>query len=87
MAGIKRALRSPEIIDEICRRVRAALRKPKIKAPDNAARIAELQSQVENLADAIASGSLRTSPALAARLGAAEAELEELKARQPAHAR
>jgi hypothetical protein len=87
LAGIKRALRSHEIIQEICRRVREALRKPKAKPSSNAARVAELTAQVDNLADAIATGALRGSRSLAARLAAAEAELEELKGRQPAPAR
>ena len=48
------------------------------KAPD-AKRIAELEAQVGNLADAIAFGALRASPALASRLSAAEVELEGLR--------
>ena len=71
MAGIKRAMRAPEIREEFCRRVRAALGKPKAKVPDNAPRIAELRAQIDHLADAIASGALRTSTVLAARLAAA----------------
>lgn len=80
LAGIKRDLRSPEAIEEICRRVRSALRKPKPKALDNAARIERLKAEIANLADAIASGVLRASPTLAARLTATEAELEQIQA-------
>ena len=42
------------------------------------ARIAELRAEVANLADAIASGALKTSKALAERLSKAEAELDRL---------
>jgi hypothetical protein len=79
LAGIRRAMQSQEVIDEICRRYRAARRNPKSKAPDvTEARMIELRAQVDNLADAIATGALRNSPALATRLAAAERELAEL---------
>jgi hypothetical protein len=80
LAGIKRELRSPEVIDEICRRLRAALRKPKATIPENQARIAQLKTEIGNIADAIAVGGLRASPTLTARLAAAETELERLEA-------
>lgn len=86
LAGIKRDLSSPEIIEEICRRVRATLRTGKPKAADHSARIAQLKRETENLADAIASGALRASPTLAARLTAAEEELERLTRAQAAPA-
>jgi hypothetical protein len=82
IAGIKRELSAPEVIEELQRRVRQRLRKGRA-SPDNAARLAELRMKVDNLADAIANGALRTSPALADRLRQTEAELELLKA-QPA---
>jgi hypothetical protein len=44
------------------------------------ARRSELQAEIANLADAIASGLLRTSPALADRLARAEQELAALQA-------
>ena len=47
-------------------------------------RIAELQREIGNLTDAIASGMLKASPALAQRLQAAEAELARLDAAQRA---
>ena len=47
-------------------------------APASTRRV-ELQAEVSNLADAIASGLLRTSPALADRLARAERELAELQ--------
>ncbi len=79
VAGIKVEMRSPEVIDEICKRVRAALRAKTPKAPDHAARIAQLKVEVDNLADAVASGALRASPTLAKRLATAEAELQQLE--------
>ncbi len=79
LKGIKRQMRDPAIIKEICAQVRAALRAPKPKAPDGAARIAQLKVEIGNIADAIASGALRASPTMASRLAAAEAELERLE--------
>jgi hypothetical protein len=43
-------------------------------------RIVELEDQVANLEEAIATGALKSSPALAGRLAAAESELERLQA-------
>ena len=87
MAGIKRDLRSPEVIAEICRRFRAAVRnRPWQSVADRSARIAQLRAEIDNLADAIAGGALRASPTIAARLSAAEAELEQLELAQAAPA-
>lgn len=80
--GIKRDLRDPTVIEELCRRVRARLRTPKAKPIDSSARIATLQQQLDNLANAIASGALRASPTLATKLQAAEAELGQLQGAQ-----
>jgi hypothetical protein len=41
--------------------------------------VAELEAQVRNLAEAIAAGALRSSPALASRLAAAETELAAMR--------
>lgn len=82
MAGIKRELGSPALIDEICRAVRARARASTSKTEDQSARIAQLRAEIENLADAIAGGVLRASPVIAARLSAAESELERLLATQ-----
>ena len=79
LKGIKRELRSPIIMKEICTRFRAALRAPKPKAPESRPRIDQLKAEIGNIADAIAGGMLRTSPTLANRLAAAEAELERLE--------
>jgi hypothetical protein len=51
-----------------------------LTAPDHRARISELKTQVENLADGIASGMIKPSPTMAGKLGSAEAELEQLQA-------
>ena len=48
---------------------------------DRAARLSALDEQIDNLADAIACGALRASPALGAKLQAAEQERAELAAR------
>jgi hypothetical protein len=84
LSGIKSAMSSPEILAEIGRRYRAAQRQPKVKAPDHTARIAQLRTQIDHLADAVASGALRSSLTLASRLAAAETELLELEQRQAA---
>jgi site-specific DNA recombinase len=84
LAGIKRQMLSPEIIDEFCRRARAQLRKPSLTAIDHQPRIDQLKGEIENIVDAIASGVLRPSPALATRLASAEAEASELEAAQVA---
>jgi DNA invertase Pin-like site-specific DNA recombinase len=84
LAGIKNQLLSPAVIEEICRGVRAQLRKPKAKPVDHSARVAQLKVEVGNIVEAIASGLLKASTALATRLAAAEAEIEELQRAQMA---
>jgi hypothetical protein len=77
--GVRSALLSPAALEEFRRRVvKRVADQNRMKAPDGK-RVAELEGQVENLADAIASGALRASPALASRLTAAEAELAKLR--------
>lgn len=74
---IKDDLLTDEVAEEVERRyARAIARRP--KRPANDKRIAELRTEVANLTDAIASGALRGSKALAGRLAAAESELERL---------
>jgi len=46
-------------------------------------RVQELEREIYNLADAVATGALRGSPALAARLATAESELARLKESAP----
>jgi hypothetical protein len=78
---VRGALLSPAALEEFRRRVvKRIADQNRQKAPD-AKRMAELEAQVGNLADAIMSGALKASPALASRLAAAEAELSGLRAR------
>lgn len=84
LAGIRRDLATPEAAEEVCRRVRARLRDLSRPKPVNRARIAELETQIANLIDAVAAGGLRGSAGLAERLRTAEAELAGLKAQAAA---
>jgi len=68
----------PEVIEELQRRVRQRLKDR--DAPDNAAEIAKLEREVARLVDAIASGTLAASAAIAQRLKDSEATLARLKA-------
>jgi site-specific DNA recombinase len=80
LEGVRTALLSPAALEEFRRRVvKRIAEQNRQKAPD-AKRVAELEAQVGNLADAIMSGALKASPALASRLAAAEAELAGLRA-------
>jgi hypothetical protein len=79
--GIRKDLLSAEAIREACRRVRAKLRQQK-QGRDLAEQITEVQSEVDNLSEAVATGALRTSPSLAARLATAETLLTELKSQE-----
>ena len=79
LAGIKRELLSPAAIEEIRRRV-AKIVKAKKPPTDNVKAIGKAEAEVANLTDAIANGLLKSSPALAARLQAAERELAKLRA-------
>ena len=81
LASVKHDLRDPAFVAEVQRSfgLAAAARAKLERGDHSAARIGELEREIGNLADAIASGLLRSSPALAARLAAAEAELERLK--------
>jgi site-specific DNA recombinase len=79
LAGIREELSRPEVVAEARKRIVAALRARKKPSPPSADRIAKLEREVAALVDAIAQGSLRASPALAARLAATEAELDGLR--------
>jgi hypothetical protein len=84
---VKTDLRDPEIMAEIESRVAQEIAAQKPKA-DHSPRIGELQREVGNLTEAIASGLLKASPALAKRLAVTESELSRLQAernrKQPA---
>jgi DNA invertase Pin-like site-specific DNA recombinase len=79
LAGIKRELLTPEVLDEARRRAVKALKARKPKPVIDRKRIASLEREVSNLVDAIAGGALRTSPALTHRLTSAESELSRLR--------
>ncbi len=83
LAGLREDLRSETVIQEVERRVRAAVREQR-RPPSHGKRIAELEQEVGHLVEAVASGLLRRSPTLAARLDAAEAELARLRSLQAA---
>jgi site-specific DNA recombinase len=79
LAPIKTELLTPEKLEDLRRRVaQKAATAPKPVNP--APRIAELRRQIENLTEAIATGALKASPALADRLTVAEEELARLTA-------
>lgn len=82
VAGLKATMLNPIVLEEIARRFRARVRKPTEKPQDHSARIEQLRKEAENVAEAIASGVLRASPTLAARLAATEEELVRLQAAQ-----
>ena len=80
LAGIRRELLAPEAIEEFRRRVVKKLADQNHKPDGHSARLRELEKEVANLADAVAGGVLRSSPALAQRLATAEDELAKLHA-------
>ncbi|MCC6197228.1 MAG: recombinase family protein, partial [Burkholderiales bacterium] len=82
LAGMRDRLLNRDALEVMRRRLVAALSKRQDPGPSPAKRIAELEREAGNLADAIAQGALRASPTIAARLAAVEAELDRL--RQPA---
>jgi hypothetical protein len=84
VAGIKRELLpAPEVIEELQRRVRQRL-KDGGAAPVNRAEIEKVGREVDRLVDAIASGTLGASAAIAQRLKDGEAQLARPKAQPPA---
>jgi hypothetical protein len=65
MEGIRRTFLDPQVIEEAKRRARALIRSRTAKpAQWHAQRRQDLEAQIANLAEAIAQGSLRASPAL-----------------------
>jgi site-specific DNA recombinase len=82
LAGIQREYQRPEVVDLARRRIVAALRKRmQPTATPSAARIAQLQREIEALVESVAGGALRASPAIAHRLASAETELLKLQER------
>jgi hypothetical protein len=75
--GIRQDLSDPVLVDEVERLFRAAMRKPGQTLRHNDNRIAQLEREAANMAEAIANGLL--SDALAQRLRAVEEELARLR--------
>lgn len=82
MDRVRSDLADPAVFAEVELRFRKTIRSSKPNVIDSK-RIAELQTEVGNLTEAVASGLLRTSPALAQRLALA-AELGKLEAERVA---
>ena len=80
---IKRDLLSDEAIAELQARAVRALTQTKSQTDTSAARISTLTTEIQNLTEAIATGALRTSKAIAERLALAERELAQLSAHRP----
>ena len=81
-AGLLRGIRAELLSDEAVQTaIKAAHPVLAAQKPANdSKRIDKLKSEIENLADAIAGGALKSSPALASRLAKAEKELATLEA-------
>ena len=80
--GIKEELLAPDIIAEVGRQVREIVRRAmraSQSASDASDRRAALEREIQNLTDAVASGALKGSMALADRLMRAEADLARLQ--------
>ena len=82
LEGIKSELLSEEAIKEAVRAAHRVLNKQKPLATDK--READLTTEIANLTDAVASGALKSSPAIAERLAKAEKELATVVAQKPA---
>jgi len=83
LAGIKNDLLAPDVMAEVRRHVHQIVRDHSRTSPDEGNRLHVVEREVANLTDAIASGTLRASAALAERLARAEAELARLRAAPP----
>ena len=82
LQGIRAELLSDEAVQTA---IKAAHRVLAAQKPaDDSKRIGKLKAEVENLADAIAGGALKSSPALVSRLAKSEQELAKLEATGPA---
>ena len=77
--GIRTRLIQPTVIEEARRRVVSALKKSGHGDESLKARAETLKAEVANLTDAIASGVLRASKAIAERLAGTETELERIE--------
>lgn len=82
LAGIREQLLAPDVERTVTQLASQMLQERARRPAVDAATITKLEAQIANLTDAIASGALRTSPALAARLAGAERELARLRQQQ-----
>jgi site-specific DNA recombinase len=80
LAGIKNDLLAPDVMAEVRRQVQQIVRENARTLPDEGNRLQVVEREVANLTDAIASGTLRASAAIAERLARAEGELARLHA-------
>lgn len=67
LTGIKRDLLAPNVIEEIRRFIKQSMQSLSRGTAPNSERLALVEREVANLVDAVASGALRTSPAVAER--------------------
>jgi|HubBroStandDraft_4_1064222.scaffolds.fasta_scaffold09481_6 site-specific DNA recombinase len=82
--GVRRIFLDAEVIAEAKRRARALIRARTARpAETQAPRIRALKAEIANLADAIAQGVLRSSPAIAGKLRSAEEQLASLEVQAP----
>jgi hypothetical protein len=86
LTDLRTSLRDPATIREACQRARKLLRTKPTTPSVTPAQVQKVEQEISNLTDAIASGLLKFSPALAERLRSAEAELDTLRADQVRHA-
>jgi hypothetical protein len=88
LAGLRNELTAPERFEQFTQEVQRLLDAERNSLCDQdrerVSRLAQLDTEIGNLTDAIASGSLRSSPALATRLHGAESERATLAARTDA---
>jgi site-specific DNA recombinase len=82
---LRTSLRDPVVVREACRRARRLLRTKPSAPTVTPAQVLKVEKEVESLTEAIASGLLKFSPALAQRLQGAEEELAGLRAAQARH--
>ena len=87
LEGIQRDLLAPEVAAEVCRRAGKLAKSEQQRAVDPSKALSKIRAEVANLTDAIATGALRSSPALAVRLETAERELARLEREASAPAR
>jgi site-specific DNA recombinase len=81
LAGVRQQFLDPAVIEEAKRRAWVLIRARTAKPPETQApRIRVLNEEIGHLADAIAQGVLRASPAIAERLRSSEEELARLEA-------